>query len=124
MTWAVRKKEQDLLERTEMRMLRWILGVFLSERLRNEEIRKLAGVVCITEKIKEARLRWYGHVVRSNEECAIKKVWKEPVRGKRSRGRQKLRWRDVIAMDMNKKAVTEKDTGDKKEWRKIQATDP
>lgn len=59
-TWALRKKEQDLLERTEMRKLRWILDVFVGEKLQNEEVRKLTGVACITEKIKEARLRWYG----------------------------------------------------------------
>lgn len=49
-------------------------------------------------------------------------VWKEPVRQKL---RQKLRWRDVIAKDMNEKGVTEKDTGDAKKWRrKIQAINP
>ena len=26
-TWALRKAEQDLLERTEMRMLRWAKGI-------------------------------------------------------------------------------------------------
>src|SRR6218665_849 len=55
--WTLRRKEEKLLERTEMRMLRWILGISLKDTQRNENIRKKIGVACITEKIREARLR-------------------------------------------------------------------
>ena len=37
--WALRKKEEELLERTEMRMLRWIMGISLKDHQRNEDIR-------------------------------------------------------------------------------------
>src|SRR6218665_58663 len=50
-----------------MRMLRWILGVSLKDKKRNEVIRKTLGVACITDKIREARLRWYGHVMRGQK---------------------------------------------------------
>ena len=36
------------------------------ETLWNEEIRRY-GVVDITEKVREARLRWYGHIIRGDE---------------------------------------------------------
>ena len=52
-TWALRKAEQNLLERTEMRMLRWMMGIKRIENIRNEEIRGRAGVVNISEKITE-----------------------------------------------------------------------
>ena len=61
--WTVTKREEGLLERTEMRVLRWILGVSLKDKKRNEVIRKALGVACITDKIQEATLRWYGHVM-------------------------------------------------------------
>ena len=48
--WAVRKKEEDLLRRTEMRMLHCILGVSLKDRLMNEEIRKRCAVTDVVEK--------------------------------------------------------------------------
>jgi hypothetical protein len=38
-----------------------------SETLWNEEIRRRCGVVDITEKVREARLRWYGHVIKRDE---------------------------------------------------------
>ena len=49
-TWALQRKEEEILERTKMRMLRWILGVSLMERIESEEIRKRVGVCKITEK--------------------------------------------------------------------------
>jgi hypothetical protein len=54
--WKERRKERELLERMEMRMLWWILGVSLKDMKRNEDIRQAVGVACITDKIKEARL--------------------------------------------------------------------
>jgi len=57
--WTVTRREEGLLKRTEMRMLRWIHGVSLKDMKRNQVIRKTLGVARITDKIPEARLRWY-----------------------------------------------------------------
>ena len=43
--WALRNAEQNLLERTEMRMFRWMMGIKRIEKIRNEEIRARAGLV-------------------------------------------------------------------------------
>lgn len=39
-TWAMKTIEKRKLERTEIKMLRWTLGVLLSEHLINEEGRR------------------------------------------------------------------------------------
>jgi hypothetical protein len=39
----------------------------LSETLWNEEIRRRCEEVDIAEKVREIRLRWYGHVIRRDE---------------------------------------------------------
>ena len=63
--------------------------------------------------MREARLRWLGHVKRKEKEEAVK--WTLEVQGKRSKGRPKLRWKDVM----------EKDKKDKKLWRrKFRSADP
>jgi len=69
-----------------MRMLRWILGVSLKDKKRNEVIRKTLGVACVTDKIREARLRCYGHVMRIEDENSMKRIMTAEVNGRRSRG--------------------------------------
>ena len=57
-TWALRMAEQNWLERTEMRMLRWMIGIKRIEKVRTEEISGRAGVANIGEEIREPRLGW------------------------------------------------------------------
>ena len=64
---ALRKAEQNLLERTEMRKFRRMMGIKRIEKIRNEEIRARADVANIGEKTREARLRWLGHVERNTK---------------------------------------------------------
>jgi len=47
--WTLRRWEQERLERTEMRMLRWILGLTLRDRKRNDDTRRILGVACVTD---------------------------------------------------------------------------
>ena len=83
------------------------------EKTRNEEIGARGGVVNICEKIREARLRWLGHVKRKTEEDVVMRRWKMEVRGHRRVRRPKLRWlghverktEDHVAMRTWKMAV-------------------
>ena len=58
---------------TEMIMLRWMMGMKTIEKIRNEETRSRSGVANMSEKIREARLRWLGHVERKTEEDVVLK---------------------------------------------------
>ncbi|KAG5589625.1 hypothetical protein H5410_040139 [Solanum commersonii] len=48
----------------EMRMLRWMCRHTKSEKIRNEYIRDKVGVASVVDKMREGRLRWFGHVKR------------------------------------------------------------
>ena len=60
---TVGKKEEEILEKTEMRMLRRIKGVTLRDKVKSVDIRKELGVNNIQEKVREMRIR-YGHLYR------------------------------------------------------------
>ena len=62
-TWAVRKENVVALQRTEMRMVRWMCGVKLKDRLPSKELRERLGIDDIALVLQQNRLRWYGHVL-------------------------------------------------------------
>ncbi|KAK3573016.1 hypothetical protein QTP86_012248 [Hemibagrus guttatus] len=51
-------------------MLRFSLGVTRLDRIRNEYIRGTAHVGRLGDKVREARLRWFGHVQR-RDTCGV-----------------------------------------------------
>ena len=115
--WVIRKKEERLLETTEMKMLRRIKGV----TRRGREL----GVEKITSRIRTARLRWYGHVKRMEDGNKVRRTMEMVVEGRRSRGRPKLRWIDNIKKDVELHDLTGLDVFDRAQWRKrVQTPDP
>ncbi|KAK3544421.1 hypothetical protein QTP86_011159 [Hemibagrus guttatus] len=64
-TVSLRKRQESELEVAELKMLRFSLGVTRLDRVRNEYIRGTAHVGRLGDKVREARLRWFGHVQRS-----------------------------------------------------------
>ena len=77
-------------------MLRWMSGVTKLDRIRNERIRGMTKVGEISKKVQESRLKWYGHVLRREDECVGKRVMGMEVPGKRRRGRPTWEWLDSI----------------------------
>ena len=63
-TAALTKKQEAELEVAELRMLRFALGVTRMDKVRDEHIRGTAHVRRFREKVREARLKWFGHVQR------------------------------------------------------------
>ena len=52
-------------------------------------------MVEISKKAQERRLRWYGHVMRKDEDCVVRRVLDMEVEGRRRRGRPKRKWREL-----------------------------
>ncbi|VDO73648.1 unnamed protein product [Heligmosomoides polygyrus] len=65
---------------------------------RNDVIRQKFGVAPIADKMREARLRSYGHVLRGTEDSVRKIGLNFEVIAKRPRGRPKQRWSDMLHM--------------------------
>ena len=67
----------------EMRSLRTICGVSLADRIRNEEIHRMAGTnEDVTVRMKKNVLSWLGHVERmSDERKRSRKKHEDPPEG-------------------------------------------
>ena len=88
------------LATTEMRMVRWAMGVSLLEQWRNEEILEEAKVEPIAIVMRRRRLESFGHVKRRDETENIRAVVEMKMEGKCPRGRPKLRWKDTVRRDL------------------------
>ena len=115
--WTMKKKDEVLKTKTEMRMMWWIQGVSLRNHNRDEEIREAATVRPITTHLMQKRLRWYGHVRRRDDTHMTRTVLNMDVEGVRARGRAKLRYMDTIRRYMNKNGTTDVNILDRNDWR-------
>ena len=89
------------------------------DRIRNERIRGTTKVGEISKKVRESRLKWYGHVSRREDEYVGKRVMGMEVPGKRRRGRPKRRWLDSIRNDLSERGLSEEDAQDRPRWRRL-----
>jgi len=60
-TWPVRKENVVALQRAEMRMVRWMCGVKLKDRLSSKKLRERLGIDDIALVLKQ------------NRACAVKR---------------------------------------------------
>ncbi|XP_068202087.1 uncharacterized protein [Palaemon carinicauda] len=87
----------------------------IKDDLRSKEKKK-----GISNKTQESRLRWYGHVMRRDEQYIGRRVMEMEVQGTRRRGRPKRRWVDCIKEDLRskgkKKGISNKIQESKPRW--------
>ncbi|KAH0433681.1 hypothetical protein IEQ34_026974 [Dendrobium chrysotoxum] len=72
--WPLKEKHNTKLCVAEMRMVRWMSGFTLRDRIRNEHIHEKVGVAPVEDKIRESRLRWFGHIKRRPSDDPVRKV--------------------------------------------------
>ncbi|KAK3575195.1 hypothetical protein QTP86_020892 [Hemibagrus guttatus] len=118
-TVSLRKRQESELEVAELKMLRFSLGVTRLDRIRNEYIRGTAHVGRLGDKVREARLRWFGHVQRRESEYIGRRMLDMELPGRRQRGRPKRRYMDGINEDMKLVGASVEDAEDRDRWREM-----
>ena len=107
-----------------MKMLRFSLGKKRLDRSENAIIRGSVKVGELVGKIRESRLRWFGHVERREDSYVGRRVQTLQT-GMRRRGRPKRRWKDCISEDFHIACVQLEDAQDRAKWREaIRTGDP
>ena len=102
-----------------MKMLRFAMVVTRKDKIRNEYIMGTVKVERLGMKMREGRLRWYGHVVRRDKEYVGRKIIEMELLGKRKRGRPKRRFLEVVKEDLGEVGTKETDVEDRTVWRKM-----
>ena len=118
-TVAVTKKQVEEMEVAEIKMLKFAMGVTRKDKIRNEHTKSTVKVERLGMKMREGRMRWYGHVMRRDQEHVGRKMMEMELPGKRRRGRPKRRFLDVVKEDMRKVGAEETDVEDKKVRRML-----
>ena len=94
----------------------------MSDKKRNDDIRYILGVACITEKVREARLRLFGHIHCREEKDCVNRILETDVCGQRSMERHRKKWIDVVRYNVENLWL---DLVNRAEWRwRTRVADP
>ncbi|KAL6520057.1 hypothetical protein OROHE_017200 [Orobanche hederae] len=115
--WAMKKSLESKLEAAEMRMLRWSCGRTLLDKIPNGVFRESLEVAPISAKVREGRLRWFGHVRRRQTSAPVRRVESLVVVGGRRRGRPRT-WEEQLRLDLKALNLSEAMTVDRCSWRR------
>ena len=105
-TWTLTTRLKSKVQAAEMRVVRLIKGVTRRDRLRNDDIREELDIESVLEFVDRSKLRWYGHIMRMDQERYPAKYFRWKPRGKRPVGRPRKRWRDGVREAIEARGLT------------------
>lgn len=66
---SMRKRQEAERQVAQLKMLMFSLGEKRMDRISSEYVRGTARVICLGDKVRQVRLRWFGHVHRRDDDC-------------------------------------------------------
>ncbi|XP_050137092.1 uncharacterized protein LOC126612666 [Malus sylvestris] len=124
--WAMKHQHVHKMGVAEIRMLRGMCGHTRKDKIVNEDIRGKVGVAEVEGKMRENRLRWFGHVQRRPIDASVRRCdYGTEVRGRRGRGRPRKTLEETLRKDLEYLDLTEDMTQNRAQWRsRIHIADP
>ena len=117
-TWCLRESEMAILRRTERAMVRSMCGVKLVDRKNTEELMEMLGLKKTLDRMAKANgVRWYGHMIRREDDNTLKKAMVMEVYGQRKRGRPKMTWKRQVEESVKKVGLKIEEAADRTKWR-------
>ena len=116
-TWPLTKLSLQRLQQNDRAMIRQICNVKPQDTatIRSTELLAWLGIEDLDLILKERRLRWYGHMERSNS--AVKTAFDIQVDGKRGPERPKMTWKQLTERDRREWKLSAIDPHDRDTWR-------
>ena len=87
-------------------MLRWMSHPTFKDRTPSKDLLTKFNLLPVRSIAQRNRLRWFGHVVRMDNDNWVKKCMMLEVYGRRDPGRPKKTWEQVIASDLCELGIT------------------
>ena len=113
--WPLKQTDLDRLLRNERAMLRWMCAVKPTDVINTQDLRLRLGIDDLDVALRRKRLRWFGHVQRSTS--WIGRVCSLDVGGRRSRGRPRKTWCEVLRNDLKLSGLRVEDAENRALWR-------
>ena len=113
-TWGPTNMDLLRLRRNDRAMLRWICGVKASDNISSGKLLARLGLVDVAVELRARRLRWYGHVKRSEDLCSITDM---ELPGRRGRGTPLMTWLERVRRDIIYCKLQHADPHDRSSWR-------
>ena len=107
-----------ILRKTERAIVRSMCGVKLVNKKNMEELMEMLGLKEMLDRMAKSNgARWYGHVIRRDDDNILKKAMMLEVNGKRKRGRSKMTWRKQVEESVKEVGLKTKNASDRTKWR-------
>ena len=97
-----------------------------NDKIKNKDIRGKVEAAEMEGKMRENRLRWFGHVQRRPTDTPVRRCDDgTEVQGRRGRGRPRKMLEETLRKDLEYLDLTEDMTHDRAQWRyRIHIADP
>ena len=105
-TWPVKEEDLVRLHHTEMSRLHWMSHATFKDRIPSKDLLTKFDLLPVRRNVQCNRLRWFGHVVRMDNDNWVKKCMTLEVYGIRDPGRSKKTWEKVITSDLCELGIT------------------
>ena len=102
---CISKRDQRCLDGYYLRLVKRILHLPHNFHLSYEEAEQRTDVERPSFRLRRERLRWTGHVLRSEDVALTEVLTFTPEGGARGRGRPRLRYYDTVKMDLGARGI-------------------
>jgi len=95
-TWPIRKEHEVALQRAEMRIVRWMCGIKLQDKVPSKGLRERLRLDDIVLVLQQKGWNGIGMCYKKEDNDWVKKCMEYKVEGARPRGRPKRTWSNIV----------------------------
>ena len=115
-TWALTQILVETLVRNENKMLRRLVGMKFSGQ-RGNPLVEICGIPWLETRLKNQRLRWFGHILKKPKDSLTLKVYNMNLERGKTVGRPKKKWKKCVEEDLEILGLEESQAFERDLWK-------